>query len=352
MAPPIHVIVGTRPELHKLYTIVGALRRANRLGAVLWSGQHTTLTHGEQAAYPFTGAIDLGHPALGDPIEYRRMLAEELKDHLERLPQGPVIVQGDTATACAGAEAARFTERPVVHIEAGVRTHDTTQPWPEEIFRQTIDHVADCGTCSTEWNQSNLKHDYGCDCDKMFGSFPVTGNPGLDRSLQLVQPTPHRQNHVLVTLHRRESFGEPLALLVESLVKWAETHRHHPVLWPTHPNPEVQKALPTNSPITLLPPLQHRFFLHLLSTARCVLTDSGGVQEEAAFYGIPALIARAKTDRPESLASGHALLTTPPTLATDLALATGYGLRSTPSHVFGDGASTPTILDFLMTRFP
>jgi UDP-N-acetylglucosamine 2-epimerase (non-hydrolysing) len=330
-----------------LYTIVSALRRANRLGAVLWSGQHTTLTHGEQAAYPFTGALDLGLPALGHPVDYADMLTQELTDHLDRLPQGPVLVQGDTATAYAGAMAAASVDLPLIHIEAGIRTHDHTQPWPEELFRTGIDDIAAGGTCSTPENQQNLiaeGHDPAL--------FPVTYNPGLDRSAQLVQPTPHRQQHVLVTIHRRESFGEPLALLVEALVKWSEAHPHHPVLWPTHPNPEVQKALPTNSPITLLPPLQHRFFLQLLASARAVLTDSGGVQEEAAFYGVPALIARTKTDRPESVASGHAKLTTPLTLSDDLATATTYGLKSTPSHTFGDGNATPAILDFLTTRYP
>ena len=346
MAPPMHVIAGTRPELHKLHTIVSALRGANRLGAVLWSGQHTTLTRREQAADPWIGAIDLGLPGSGDPHDYTLTLADELADHLDRLPRGPVLVQGDTATAYAGALAAHQLGLPVVHIEAGVRTHDLTSPWPEEEFRVRIDQLATCGICATSDNLTNLITE-GRDPD----DFPVTGNPGIDRSLQIVTPTVHRQQHVLVTLHRRESFGAPLRALVAKLVDWARTHHRHPVLWPTHPNPEVQRALPTDSTITLLPPLEHRSFLQLLSTARAVLTDSGGVQEEAAVYGTPAIIARSTTDRPESIASGHAILATPDTLTEALYLATNYGLRSNPSSVFGDGLATPRILQFLTTRF-
>lgn len=346
MSIPIHVVAGTRPELHKLHTIVVGLAKRNRLGAVLWSGQHTTLTQAEQSSPPWNTAIDLAEPASGDPVDYAHKLKYRLLGQFAIQPKGPIVVQGDTATAFAGALAGLELGWKVYHVEAGIRTGVLDDPWPEEIFRREIDGIADGGNCATVENLANLEN-------RDSSHFAVTGNPGLDRSLALAPPTPHRQQHLLVTLHRRESFGERLAGTVRALVHWATYHPSQPVLWPVHPNPEVQRAVPTDSPLILLPPLEHRAFLQLLSTARAVVTDSGGVQEEAAAYGIPAVVVRRHTDRPESISSGHALLAPDPdSLSTMLREAMAYHLNSSPSTVFGDGKATERILDHLETLYP
>lgn len=364
MSSPWILVYGTRPEYHKVRCLVHWASQHSQPIYIICSGQHTDLL-AEVARDPlFAGQRHLGLPATADPFGYASDLAEEL-DRTGGIPEGPVLVQGDTATAYGGALWAAETRRPLVHIEAGVRTGVDDDPWPEEIFRVAIDTLADYGFCATEQNQKNVcwermpkelwsegnseAHAVTACC------FPVTGNPGLDRSLELVPPSPQRDLHLLVTLHRRESFGPKLTALAEALFRWALAHPMTPVLWPLHPNPQVRAsiadlAVPPN--VVLTKPLDHPDFLRTLSRARAVLTDSGGVQEEAAFYGIPALIARQHTDRPESVALGRAQLTTPATLATDLAHAMGFGMPSTPCHVFGDGHSTPTIAAKLQEWFP
>lgn len=337
------VVYGTRPEAHKLHTILQSDLRCT----LVCSGQHTSLLQETQSDPVFAGQKHLGLPSDDDPIHY----ADRLVDELLRtdLPDGPVLVQGDTATAAGAACWATKTQRPIIHLEAGVRSENFEEPWPEEIFRVSIDHFAHYGFCATGANQRNL---YPPLSDGIAGRyitdrFPITGNPGIDRSYQLVPPSTNRDTHVLITLHRRESFGERLDALVDAVSAAASSHPGRLFFWPVHPNPAVQRAAQHARNLVLLPPQPHLDFLKLLSRAAAVLTDSGGVQEEAAAYGIPCLVARTVTDRPESVHTGHARLTTPDTLPQDLKDATGFGFPSTPSHIFGDGQATPRILQHL-----
>jgi UDP-N-acetylglucosamine 2-epimerase (non-hydrolysing) len=273
---------------------------------------------------------------------------------------GPVLVQGDTATALAGARAAHFLGIPVHHIEAGIRTYDLTQPWPEEGFRTAITQLAAFHYAASEQNKVNLIEE-GIHESVVL----VTGNPGLDTLRLLVGDLLRERRPVdrcLVTLHRREALGEVLGggekdsgigRIVAGLLAACGDHPHTEFIWPVHPNPEVKKALPAKEArpqnLILTDPIPHPEFAKLLARSKAVLTDSGGVQEEAAFLGVPCVVARKISDRPESLFSGHASLAgyDPDQIRTQLTQALRFGLLSTPFHGFGDGHAAARIVDHL-----
>lgn len=342
-------VFGTRPERNKIRSVC---RNLTRLG-VPWQGvcsdQHTTLLDGLDHDPDFPGLIRLGCFASGDPIVYRDSLVRTLRSVLCNFGASRVVVQGDTGTASAGGIAGSRLDLPVHHIEAGIRTHNLSSPWPEEGFRVQIAKLATWHYAPTHWNRSHLLTE-GVPEDRIL----VTGNPGLDLLLPVLasRPVPFVPvRRVMVTLHRRESFGEPLKRTVAGLLAAAERHPSIEFHWPVHPNPEVRKAVPDNPPpnLFLLSPLVPEVFTQMLSTSLAVLTDSGGVQEEAAFLGVPCVVAREYTDRHESVASGQALLVGSDTgrVRAGLLSAILGDLKSSPSHVFGDGQSGERIAKHL-----
>lgn len=350
----LSVIYGTRPETRKLGPLLAAMRARGWPVQLLATDQHPDLT-GHVAGDPaFQGAVHLGMPNLAglDPFSYADFLAEQLEPLLQG---GVTLVQGDTATAYAGALAAARAGSRVYHVEAGVRTGALDDPWPEELFRFQIDRLADGGCCTTAGNLLDLAREVGAAAALRFR---VTGSPGIDALLGDRLPVGGaRWRHLLVTLHRRESFGPRLLATVGALAAWAAERPEVPVLWPVHPNPGVRDALARHGPlpdsVVLLPPLGPAPFLALLAHAHAVLTDSGGVQEEAAALGIPCVVARRVTDRPESVREGLARLA-PDADALGPALTAAWtgGLRARPSPTFGDGTATPQILDHLATLYP
>lgn len=247
--------------------------------------------------------MDLGLPSKGSPEEYIQSVIAKLYDSIP--PQVTrIVVQGDTSSAYAGAVFAAEREIPLHHIEAGVRSFDLNDPAPEEGFRVGITQLATWHYAVSEVHAHHCRVE-GAQADKVL----VTGNTIVDMMPRLRS---YPAVHGLVTLHRRESFGEALTaivLQVYAACRWMAGM----VYWPLHPNPEVARAIamagerpPPN--LIFLPPQDREQFLALLGRALFVLTDSGGVQEEAALWGVPAIIARKKTDRPETVKSGHAYL--------------------------------------------
>jgi len=346
------ILYGTRPEAVKLAPILREFRRRGHAFRLICSDQHTTLLQQTATLDPaFAEAEHLHIPSEGWPPHYAIRVARALQalaDPIEYL-----IVQGDTSTAYGGS----LIGAHLYHVEAGVRTHQT-DPDPEEPFRVAIDAEASYGACATVENQRHIGMERAPDDAAPLyerrwfwqRQFPVTGNPGIDQLYHTVQPTTERTDTVLITLHRRESHGDYLNGLVRSL---GDVARHHPSLsfvWPVHPNPAVQKAaglldnLPNLSRITPCDPAE---FTQRLATAHAVITDSGGVQEEAAALGIPALIARPHTDRPESIATGSALLLGDDPAALPDLFPRVERLSREPNPCFGDGHAAPRILDHL-----
>jgi UDP-N-acetylglucosamine 2-epimerase (non-hydrolysing) len=232
-----------------------------------------------------------------------------------------VLVQGDTTTAVAGAQAAFYQQIPIGHVEAGLRTHEPYSPFPEEMNRRLISQLATLHFAPTEGNRQNLLAE-GVSSQSIF----VTGNPVVDalqqvqqrlrlspEMVKLLQETNSLKRLVLTT-HRRESFGPVLENNLRVLRDFVEHHEDVGLFFPVHPNPVVQetvRALLANRPrIYLLPPLDYQDFLGLVLGAWLLVSDSGGLQEEAPTLGKPLLVLRDETERPEALQAGVARLAT------------------------------------------
>lgn len=346
-------VAGTRPEFVKLRPVVTALSQfhPDTPWQVVCTHQHTDLiteflADPIWASHLVSANLDTWDwPATSnDPVDYVWRLHLTLEFAIKFSHASTVVVQGDTASALAGARAAHSLRLPLAHVEAGIRSHDLTNPWPEESFRVEISQLAQWHYAPSPANATILRVE-GIPADQIL----LVGNPGLDRLAHY--PRGARHPRVLVTLHRRESFGLPLRRILAGLADAAVAHPEVDFLWPVHPNPAVQQAshdVQFHSNIYRLPPLPSDTFTALLASSLAVLTDSGGVQEEAAFLGIPCVVARLVTDRPESVQSGHALLAghSP---AQPLHLALTNHLHTTPFLGFGDGHTGPRIATHLAT---
>ena len=352
MPPRIAVVYGTRPESIKLAPVVEELRRRNVEPTIISTGQHTSLLRGTPAESTMAPQISLGLLSDNDPLAYAITCEGALRAKWASSKPDLVVVQGDTASAYAGAFAAHQLGIPLAHVEAGIRTGDPQDPFPEELFRAKMDQFAQYQYCATNANRDNLCVDNSV-YDRLDAPIPqVTGNSGIDALYRHTQPTTVSEDRVLVTLHRRESFGEPLRRLIYGLVRGAARNSQIEFLWPTHPNPNVLREIPvaTAQNLTIGPPLESLDFAQRLSTCRAVITDSGGVQEEAAALGIPCIVAREKTDRPESVEAGLAKVVgrTEQGILNGLDWALGFSTRPDPSHCFGDGKAAPRIVSHLL----
>ena len=281
-----------------------------------------------------------------------------------------VLVQGDTTTVAVTALLAYYHRIHVGHVEAGLRTHDKWQPFPEEINRRVAGVTADLHFAPTEWARQNLLRE-GIN-DKIIA---VTGNPVID-ALQFVAKQPEvatitqliekleigkrkliNQRLILVTAHRRENFGSPLEAICRALKELA-ARGDVEIVYPVHLNPNVQEPvnrLLKNVPhITLLPPLDYLPLIQLMKRATLILTDSGGIQEEAPVFGIPVLVMREITERPEGVEAGTlklvgtnegTIVETTQRLLDDRSAYEGMAKASNP---FGDGHSAEKIVQALL----
>jgi UDP-N-acetylglucosamine 2-epimerase (non-hydrolysing) len=263
-----------------------------------------------------------------------------------------VIVQGDTSSALGGALAATRAGVPLAHVEAGLRTHDPLQPWPEEQYRTQIDAHGDLLFAPTQLSASNLHR------ERLAGEVHVTGNTAIDALLGLIErlppPAPRQPSElrILVTCHRRESWGEGLCAIGSALaqIAAAEAVRIDFVL---HPNGHVARTMtellrPTPA-VELVEPCTHAELVQRMRAADLILSDSGGIQEEAPAIGVPLLVLRDKTERPEGLATGNMRLvgTNADDIVSEaLALLRDPAARakmSRPALPYGDGRSAERI---------
>jgi UDP-N-acetylglucosamine 2-epimerase (non-hydrolysing) len=315
--PEVHLIAGTRPEAIKLAPVAIAMRAAGRVTPVLVaSGQHPTMVAQALAAFDLEPDVTL-------PVERRTGSQPELMTALierldalfeERMPQA-VVVQGDTTTTLAGALAAFWRQIPVVHLEAGLRSGDLDSPFPEEGNRRLVGQIASLHLAPTALAATNLL-DEGADPSRVV----LTGNTVVDAALTVVGRRPelpaelaHSEGRmILVTAHRRESWGEPLDRVLSAVRILLNHYPDVHVVLPSHPNPAVRKqvedGLAGQPRVVVTDPLPYPTLARLLSEAYLVLTDSGGIQEEAPSFGVPALVLREVTERVESLTAGCARL--------------------------------------------
>lgn len=264
-----------------------------------------------------------------------------------------VLVQGDTSSALGGALAARENGVPLAHVEAGLRTYDPNLPWPEEENRATIDRLSDLLFAPTSGNAANLRRDH------IHGRIVVTGNSGIDALASLVGPLPAkplrrwwpRRFTLLVTCHRRENWGPGLDGLAKALTALGRRRIHIEVLLP--PNATVTERMTQllggAAGIRLLAPLGHRETIDAMRRADLVLSDSGGMQEEAPALGVPLLVLRDKTERPEGLATGTTrLVGTDPNVIVPMVEKlrrhrSQLAQMRRPAMPFGDGQAAPRI---------
>ena len=347
------LVVGTRPEAIKLAPVARAFGRAGASPHLYLTGQHPGLDPVEHGlgAIAVTPLAVAGRP---DPMEHVEEVSEALQRLWRRSPPDLVIVQGDTSSALGGARAATRCGLALGHVEAGLRSFDPRSPWPEEQFRCEIDRDADLLFAPTALAAANLRRE---NCG---GAVHVTGNSGIDALLDLVGaiPAPPRRRRLrgplrmLVTCHRRENWGEGIASLAAALRTLAKG-RHVKVEVVLHPNPQVAEtmwSLLVDEPgICLSPPLSHRAMVERMRASDLILSDSGGVQEEAPALGVPLLVLRDKTERPECITAGSALLVgTQSGAVVDavmrlVSMPAALTAMAVPRLPFGDGQASPRI---------
>jgi len=312
------VIAGTRPECIKLAPLIRQLDARGRLRVyVVNSGQHLDAVRQTFARFGICCDIDLAAlPAHPNLVAACTQLRDRLHAVLGRLQPAFTVVQGDTLTAYAGARAGRDAGSIVAHVEAGLRTDSMSDPFPEEWFRRRIARTADLHFAPTRSAEMNLVRE---------GTDPRTihrvGNTGIDalRALLDHRPRLHLRlrsvplpQRVVVTLHRRENWEAGAEIVCDALLDLVAQRPELSVLLPVHPNPRIawrlHRRLGAHPAFTLVDPLPYPEFVRLAAGAALLISDSGGIQEEAPHLGVPLLVPRANTERGESLATGFVRL--------------------------------------------
>lgn len=350
----IALVIGTRPEAIKLSPVARALAAQGNEPLLIVTGQHPGLELAEHRLDDFA-SVPLCCEGLPDPTIHADLVRSAMARVLKLRDIDMVMVQGDTSSALGGALAAHEQGRFLAHVEAGLRSHDPRFPWPEEENRVQIDRLADLMFAPTAGNAANLRR------EGVSGTVHVTGNSGIDALAEIAGPLPlkkrwrllpKRKFHMLVTCHRRENWGDGLKQLGQALVDLAGD-RGTTIDLVLHPNPTVAQTIAEQvldqPAIRILPPLSHGALVTAMRRADLVLSDSGGMQEEAPALGVPMLVLRRRTERPEALASGNARLVDGG--GRDIA-ATVRALRrdhrkleamARPAMPFGDGKAAPRI---------
>jgi len=327
--PSLALIVGTRPECIKLAPVYAELRRAGKVRPLLVStGQHRELLDQALAAFGLKPDVDLGLMQPGQSLpELSGRVLNGVSAWLAAAKPSAILVQGDTTTVLGSALAAFYAGIPVGHVEAGLRTADLRSPFPEEMNRRVTTTLARWHFCPTEEAKANLLRE-GVDA----AACHVTGNTVIDALLatrgriggldaaavgarlgiapafvasHLAAP---KARWILVTGHRRESFGAGFEDLCRGIRQLVDAHPDLGVVYPVHLNPQVQepvrRLLGGHPRIVLAAPAGYEDFVWLMDRCAFVLTDSGGVQEEAPSLGKPVLVMRDNTERPEGIAAG------------------------------------------------
>ena len=355
LAPFVLLVAGTRPEAIKLAPVAIALRRLDIATRICLSGQHPELAPDALGAFGLVADHRLRIMHAGQTLEALHARGEAAVGALlDEARPALVIVQGDTTTALAAASAAAARGIAVAHVEAGLRSHDIASPFPEEANRIAIAALATLHFAPTEAARANLIAEGVAPA-----AIEVTGNTVVD-ALRLVTPPDalpgDGQKRIVATLHRRENRGTTGAVFtaLASLAARADTD----VLLTRHPSfgADTYRRLDATR-VRLTQPMAYREFVAALAGARLVVTDSGGIQEETAILGVPTLVVRANTERPEALAAGTARLVGAATGAI-VAAATrllddddAHRAMARPTHVFGDGHAGERIAQRIASEF-
>ncbi len=368
MSPiPVALVFGTRPEAIKLGPVWSQLSQRPELFVpqVIVTAQHREMLDQMLAVFNISPDVDL------DIMQPAQSLSEVtsgaltgVEEALRQLQPRIVLVQGDTTTTFAASLAAFYQKIPLGHVEAGLRTGDKFSPFPEEMDRRLTTVLADLHFAATPRAAGNLRAE-GVSPEAIF----VTGNPVLDAlqtirqqrptlagtELAWVEELPGRV--LLVTLHRRENQGEPFARICAALRRILGVHPDVTLIYPVHPNPVVRRPaeqlLGSVPRVRLVEPPDYVVFVALMARADLIITDSGGIQEEAPSLGVPVLVARETTERPEAVEAGVARLVGTETdkivAEADRLLTspTAYARMAAGGSPYGDGQAAVRICDAL-----
>jgi UDP-N-acetylglucosamine 2-epimerase (non-hydrolysing) len=354
-------IVGTRPEGIKMAPLIKALKQESWARVtVLATAQHRDLLDQVLSLFGIAPDVDLDVMRDNQTLpQLTARLVTALDDAFADISPDAVLAQGDTTTVMTAALAAFYRRIPFGHVEAGLRTHDLDNPFPEEMNRLVAGHLARWHFAPTQRSRRNLLREGIADA-----SIHVTGNTVIDALLEVAArdwplgvPLDPAKRLVLVTAHRRENFGEPLRAVCRAIRTLVDRYPDIEVVYPVHPNPNVKavvlELLDGHPGIHLCEPLDYAPFVEAQKRAFLILTDSGGVQEEAPALGKPVLVMRSETERPEAVEEGVVRL-----VGTDEALivseasrllddAQAYRDMARGASPYGDGKASQRIVSVL-----
>jgi UDP-N-acetylglucosamine 2-epimerase (non-hydrolysing) len=360
-------VLGTRPEAIKMAPAIFASQNNQHLNfKVCITGQHKEMLHQSLKFFQITPDYDLAAMKPNQNLfDITINILSGLQTILQEYKPDIILVQGDTTTAMTASLAAFYTKTKVGHIEAGLRSFDKYAPYPEEINRKIVGVIADYHFAPTEKAKENLLHEH------INENVFVTGNTVIDALLWGVEKVRNdvaiaqyfnfldpEKKTILVTAHRRESFGKPFENICQALLEIAEDFPSTQIVYPVHLNPNVQNVvyqkLKGKSNIHLIDPLDYPYLIWLMDKSYLVITDSGGIQEEAPALGKPVLVLRDVTERQEGIEANTALLVGTETgnivsaakkLLTDTMF---YESMAKAVNPYGDGQAAQRIISILL----
>ncbi|KPM84269.1 non-hydrolyzing UDP-N-acetylglucosamine 2-epimerase [Pseudoalteromonas lipolytica] len=367
-------VFGTRPEAIKMAPLVHALANDSRFEAkVCVTAQHREMLDQVLELFKITPEYDLNLMKVGQTLpEVTSRILLELTPVLKEFKPDVVLVHGDTATTFAASLAAYYEQIAVGHVEAGLRTGNIYSPWPEEANRKLTGALTKYHFAPTETSKQNLLNE-----NYAGENISVTGNTVIDALLMVKEQIENdsdlnntlaaqfpmldsNKKLILVTGHRRESFGGGFERICEALAQTANEHPDCQILYPVHLNPNVQepvnRILSGVDNVHLIEPQQYLPFVYLMNRAHIILTDSGGIQEEAPSLGKPVLVMRDTTERPEAVEAGTVKLVgtninSIVSAINDLMTSdVSYSVMSRAHNPYGDGKACKSICDFLATK--
>lgn len=358
----IMLVFGTRPEAIKMCPLVKELKTRQNLETVVCvTGQHRQMLDQVLQVFDIVPDYDLGVMKDNQTLfDVTQNILGKMKDVLEEVKPEVVLVHGDTSTTFVTALAAFYLQIPVGHVEAGLRTYDIYSPFPEEFNRQATGIIAKYHFAPTEVSKQNLLNE-----GKKNNDIYVTGNTAIDALRTTVRDDYTHpvldwvgdSRLIMLTAHRRENLGQPLKNMFKAIKRIVDEHEDIKVIYPIHMNPLVRETakeiLGNHERIRIIEPLEVLDFHNFLNRAHLILTDSGGIQEEAPSLGKPVLVMRDTTERPEGVAAGTLKL-----VGTDeeviyenfkelLNNKIEYGKMSKASNPYGDGFASKIIVDIL-----
>lgn len=367
------VVIGTRPEAIKMAPIIIKLKADNYFDVkVCLTGQHTTMVVSVLDFFGVQADKDFNVMAPNQPLaEVTSKIIVAFDQYLKNELPDLVLVQGDTTTAFACALASFYRQVKIGHVEAGLRTWNKLSPFPEEFNRTAIGQIADLHFAPTTWSQENLKRGK-TNTENVY----ITGNTVIDALLLAIENLKTHTIHVpgipqeilsynkkliLITGHRRENFGSGFEQICDAIATLAVRYKDIYFVYPVHLNPNVKeivnKRLSGYDNIFLIPPLDYPTFVYLMQKSYLILTDSGGVQEEAPSLGKPVLVMRNTTERPEGINAGTVKLvgTSAKTIIDTCSMLIDheekYAEMALQKNPYGDGESSQRILDIIKSAF-